>query len=117
MKLLLLNHIQNARDSLRANRTRTILTITGVTIGIMSIVAILALAGGANSIVKQQVDNLGGNLAVIRPGGITSAYSDYRLLLFLLRALLLYRPAHKRSNAVLDLKMIASSLKNIFLYN
>jgi ABC-type antimicrobial peptide transport system permease subunit len=72
MKLLLLNHIQNARDSLRANRMRTILTITGVTIGIMSIVAILALAGGANSIVKQQVDNLGGNLAVIRPGSPTS---------------------------------------------
>ena len=72
MKLLLLSHIQNARDSLRANRMRTILTITGVTIGIMSIVAILALAGGANSIVKQQVDNLGGNRAVIRPGSPTS---------------------------------------------
>ena len=55
--------------------------------------------------------------AVIRPGGITSAYSDYRLLLFFLRALLLYRPVHKRSNAVLDLKMIAYSLKTIFLYN
>lgn len=55
--------------------------------------------------------------AVIRPGGITPAHSDCRLLLFLLCALLLYRPAQKRSNAVLDLKMIASSLKNIFLYN
>lgn len=68
MRLLLLNHFQNARESLRANRMRTFLTITGVTIGVSSIVAILSLAGGAGSIVTRQVDDLGGNIAVVRPG-------------------------------------------------
>lgn len=68
MRFLFLNHIQNAKDSLRANRMRTFLTITGVTIGVTSIVAILALAHGASSIVTQQVDALGGNIAVVRPG-------------------------------------------------
>lgn len=68
MKLLLVNHIENARDSLRANRMRTFLTITGVAIGIASIVAILSLATGASRIVTEQVDEIGGTIAVIRPG-------------------------------------------------
>lgn len=67
MRFLLVNHIQNARDSLRANRMRTFLTILGVAIGVASIVAILALGGGASRVVEQQVDLLGGNIAVIRP--------------------------------------------------
>lgn len=70
MKVLWLNHFQNARDSLRANRTRTGLTIIGVTIGIASIVAILSLGVGASDIVQRQVDELGGNIAVIRPKAI-----------------------------------------------
>lgn len=68
MKLLLANHIQNAYDSLRANRTRTFLTVTGVAIGIASIVAILSLASGASQVISRQVDDIGGNIAVIRPG-------------------------------------------------
>ena len=68
MKLLLMNHLENARDSLHANRMRTFLTITGVAIGIASIVAILSLAAGASQIVTNQVDEAGGTIAVIRPG-------------------------------------------------
>lgn len=72
MKLLLMNHLENARDSLRANRMRTLLTITGVAIGIASIVAILSLAAGASQIVASQVDEAGGTIAVIRPGTQTA---------------------------------------------
>lgn len=68
MKSLWLNHIQNARESLRANRMRTFLTISGVAIGIASIVAILSLATGATNVVTKQVDDIGGNIAVIRSG-------------------------------------------------
>lgn len=70
MKLLLLNHIQNARDSLRSNRLRSTLTMLGITIGVASITAILALSGGASKIVSDQIDALGGNIAVIRPGQV-----------------------------------------------
>lgn len=69
---LLFNHIQNARDSLSANQMRTFLTITGVAIGVASIVTILSLANGANNIITQQVDDTGGNIAVIRPGDVRS---------------------------------------------
>lgn len=70
MKILFLNHIQNARDSLRSNRMRSALTMLGITIGVASITAILALSGGASKIVSDQVDALGGNIAIIRPGHV-----------------------------------------------
>lgn len=68
MRFLLVNHVQNAYQSLRSNRMRSNLTMLGVTIGIASITTILALSAGASKVVSDQVDALGGNIAVIRPG-------------------------------------------------
>ena len=68
MRFLFINHIQNARQSLKSNRMRSILTMLGITIGVASITTILSLSGGASQIVSSQVDSLGGNIAVIRPG-------------------------------------------------
>lgn len=65
---LLLNHIQNARQSIKSNQLRSFLTMLGITIGVASITTILALSAGANKIVGDQVDALGGNITVIRPG-------------------------------------------------
>lgn len=68
MRFLLMNHLQNARQSIKSNQLRSVLTILGVTIGVASITTILALSAGARNIVSSQVDALGGNIAVIRPG-------------------------------------------------
>ena len=68
MRFLLINHVENARQSLRSNRTRSSLTMLGVAIGVATIVIILALSAGASKVVGDQVDALGGNIAVIRPG-------------------------------------------------
>lgn len=68
MRLLVGHHITNAYESLRSNRMRTALTILGVTIGISSIVVIMSLSAGAAQIVSNQVDQLGGTIAVVRPG-------------------------------------------------
>lgn len=68
MRLLMINHIENAIESLRSTRTRTGLTMLGVTIGIASITLILSLSGGATKVITDQVDELGGNILVIRPG-------------------------------------------------
>ncbi len=68
MRFLLINHIQNAQQSIRSNRTRSLLTMLGITIGVASITTIFALSAGAGNIVRSQVDELGGNLAVVRPG-------------------------------------------------
>lgn len=72
MRFLLLNHIQNAHQSLHSNRLRSGLTMLGVTIGVASITTILALSAGANKVVGDQIDALGGNIAVIRPGTTTT---------------------------------------------
>lgn len=68
MRFLFINHLQNAHQSIKANRLRSFLTTIGITIGIASITSILALSAGANSIIRDQVDALGGNIAVVRPG-------------------------------------------------
>jgi len=68
MKILFANHIHIAQQSIASSRMRSILTMLGVTIGVASITTILALSAGASKIVVDQVDSLGGNIAVIRPG-------------------------------------------------
>lgn len=68
MRFLLINHIQNAHQSIKSNQLRSALTMLGITIGVASITTILALSAGANQIVSSQVDALGGNIAVVRPG-------------------------------------------------
>ena len=76
MRLLIVNHIQNAYQSLRANRMRTLLTMLGITIGVASITSILALSDGAAKLVSDQVEELGGNVAVVRPGTGRAALYD-----------------------------------------
>ena len=76
MRILFLNHIQNARQSIKSNRLRSFLTMVGITIGVASITTILALSAGANQIVSAQVDALGGNIAVVRPGVAASSALD-----------------------------------------
>ncbi len=76
MRFLLLNHLENARQSIKSNQLRSVLTILGVTIGVASITTILALSAGARNIVSSQVDALGGNIAVIRPGVASEDMTD-----------------------------------------
>ena len=53
---------------MKSSRLRSILTMIGVTVGVASITTILALSTGVTQIVGNQVDELGGNIAVVRPG-------------------------------------------------
>lgn len=68
MPLLFTNHLANAYESLRSNRMRTGLTVLGVTIGVASIIVIFSLSAGATKIITNQIQQLGGAVAVIRPG-------------------------------------------------
>lgn len=68
MRFLLINHIQNAKQSLKSSRVRSMLTMLGITIGVASITAILALSGGASKVIINQINELGGNIAIVRPG-------------------------------------------------
>lgn len=68
MRLLILNHIENARESLRSNRLRTRLTVLGITLGVACMTTIMAMSLGASQLIDRQVSKLGGNLIIVRPG-------------------------------------------------
>lgn len=76
MRFLLINHIQNARQSLKSSRVRSRLTMLGTAIGVASVTAILALGSGASTIISHQIDSLGGNIAIIKPGVSTNPLAN-----------------------------------------
>lgn len=69
-----------ARQNLRTNRTRTLLTTLGIVIGVASITLVLALGEGVRQAVSSQVAKLGNNVIIVKPGSdqldLTS-YSPY----------------------------------------
>ena len=67
MSLLLREHFHTAKSSLQRTKTRTLLTVLGIAIGIASITAILALGSGVSSIINRQLQDIGDGIAVIRP--------------------------------------------------
>ena len=73
MRLLLANHISVARESLQRNRLRTTLTTLGIMLGVACITVIMALGFGVTQLIQSQVDALGGNIAIVRPGADTSS--------------------------------------------
>jgi ABC-type antimicrobial peptide transport system permease subunit len=68
MTFLWLDYISDAYHSLRSNRTRSILTTSGIAIGIASITCILALSSGVSRMMFHEIEEYDGNLTVIRPG-------------------------------------------------
>ncbi len=75
MRMLLIDHFQNARESLRTSRIRSSLTMIGIMIGVASITMIFALSSGAMQIVNKQITALDDNVIVIRPGKISDPLS------------------------------------------
>ena len=69
---VLKTNIENAIESLHANRLRTFLTMLGVMIGIASVVVIFSLSGGVSSMISSQIVAEGGALAVVRPKELTA---------------------------------------------
>jgi len=75
--MLLLEHFRTARESLRRTRVRTLLTISGVAIGVASITTILALGSGVTNIINRQVTELGSSIAVVRPTTKETSLLDF----------------------------------------
>ncbi len=67
MRILLAEHTRTAVASLKRSKSRSLLTMIGVAIGVASITTILALSSGITNIISKQVADLGTNIAVIRP--------------------------------------------------
>lgn len=76
MSVLIFDHIRGARQSLRTNRVRTLLTIVGIAIGVASMTIILSLSAGVTKVISNQVSSLDGNIAIVRPGVAPKKTSD-----------------------------------------
>jgi putative ABC transport system permease protein len=58
-----------AMKALSRNKTRTFLTMLGITIGIAAVICTVALGDGSSHLIEAQLDNLGDNMIWVAAGG------------------------------------------------
>jgi macrolide transport system ATP-binding/permease protein len=64
------DYFSQAIKSLLSNKTRSVLSILGVLVGVACLIAMLALGQGAQEEVKKSISNLGSNILMVRPGAV-----------------------------------------------
>jgi putative ABC transport system permease protein len=60
--------VKSAIIDFKRSKIRTFLTSLGITIGVLSVVMLLALGIGLKNYLKEQFENLGSNMIMIMPG-------------------------------------------------
>lgn len=60
--------LKTSLKSLASNKARTFLTMLGIIIGVASVIIIIAVGAGAQSLVLGQIEGIGTNLVLITPG-------------------------------------------------
>ena len=68
----LLATLRIALRALRVNKLRSILTMLGIIIGVGAVITMIAVGGGAQARVEEQIKSLGSNLMIVIPGSTTS---------------------------------------------
>ncbi len=61
-----------AMQSILRNRTRAMLTMLEIVIGVAAVIVMVAVGFGARSRIREQIGSLGTNMIVITPGASTS---------------------------------------------
>ena len=61
--------LRMAVQGLFANRLRSLLTMLGITIGVASVIVLVAVGHGSAAAVQQRIESLGTNMVTIQPGG------------------------------------------------
>ena len=64
----LLNLLKIAFKAIILNKTRTLLTMLGIIIGVASVIAMLAIGEGSKESIRTSISNMGSNMITIRPG-------------------------------------------------
>src|SRR5947209_5245729 len=64
--------ILSARATLKHGKTRSLLTMLGIVIGIASVIVLMSIGQSAQDLILNQVQGLGSNLIIVIPGGTTS---------------------------------------------
>lgn len=64
----LLNLLKIAYKAIILNKTRTLLTMLGIIIGVASVIAMLAIGEGSKESIRSTISSMGSNMITIRPG-------------------------------------------------
>ncbi|MGJ8716495.1 ABC transporter permease [Maribacter stanieri] len=64
----LLNLFKIAFKAIILNKTRTLLTMLGIIIGVASVIAMLAIGEGSKESIRSTISSMGSNMITIRPG-------------------------------------------------
>ena len=67
----LLNLFKIATKAIILNKTRTLLTMLGIIIGVASVIAMLAIGEGSKESIRESISSMGSNMITIRPGADT----------------------------------------------
>ena len=70
MKIASMMNLSIAMRALRVNKMRSILTMLGIVIGVAAVIAMIAIGGGAQQRLQEQIASLGSNLLIVVPGSI-----------------------------------------------
>ncbi len=65
----MINMLKTAGKSILKNRTRSLLTSLGIIIGISSVIVLVAIGEGSRVQIEGEINSLGTNLLMVRPGG------------------------------------------------
>ncbi len=68
----LLNLFKIAFKAIVLNKTRTLLTMLGVIIGVASVIAMLAIGEGSKESIRENISSMGSNIITIRPASASS---------------------------------------------
>ena len=106
-----INHsFKTAYDGLCSNRSRSFLTMLGIIIGIAAIILIVSIGKGAEQLILTQVEGMGADMIIIRPGQQPTGPSDIADTLFSDSLTKGDIEALKKKNNVPDMVSIAPSV-------
>src|SRR3972149_2488025 len=64
--------LRTAFRAISRNKLRSALTLLGIIIGVMAVIAVVGISTGAQRMIESQVSSLGSNVLMIFPGAMTS---------------------------------------------
>lgn len=79
MKSLTRGNIKSALNSIRTSKWRSLLTMLGIIIGIVSVVTVVSIGEGVKRQVVSQINQLGKDLVTVRPGQLVNRDDQGRI--------------------------------------
>jgi putative ABC transport system permease protein len=71
------HHVKTAFRGLKTNKSRSLLTILGIVIGITAIIIVMSIGQGARNLILNQIEGLGANTITIEAGKEPNGPSNF----------------------------------------